>query len=479
MIDLSNEELTIAESADLRRVFSHLDDLAPMAPDFTPMAERRHNPRERGALVVAVVVAVVSVAAGIGLWRSPFQVGDTIVESVDAVESIVPAETAESNTDGATADSDISTPEQEPDSSRSATEEPVFAPVPAPPGFNDVVADPSTGVLYGVDQGHVKRSADGGSTWETIREADHGFRSVTLTPTGALVAVLTYQDPLPDLVAEGFVSNRTPEVHRYDPGADSWQVIELPRPALPGGSTEPQAEQTAECPLFGGQSWVSASAATAGSEVAVLGVHRIVAAGVCDRSTPILWLSTDGIDWEMTELTLADGHPVGIDTVGDGYVAIGDAVANATPPWDELRLWHSVDLRDWTPVVFDPAAAGLPSLSTVVVDPFTGFDATRSDDGRLRLSFPVVEMGPGITTSISDLDELSEVIAANSGDVAGPGRVPELEAILARDLDVTFALDDGDVLKLRACFDHRVDLGLLTATSDLGGSWSFNFHPDG
>ncbi|HLF42527.1 MAG TPA: hypothetical protein VJA46_03245 [Acidimicrobiia bacterium] len=319
------------------------------------------------------------------------------------------------------------------------------------------------GSLIALVQMNVWRSEDG-ETWEEWYTQDHEIDLLSVASDGAVLAVRSPNDPIetPD---SGSMVNGTSEVHRYDPATETWTVIDLPRPDAP--SLAPQPEDADECELYGFQSWVEGIAIVVGEQIVILGDHRVVADGICDKDFQFLWTSADGLEWNLVPDIGINGFLHGIIWTEHGYVGYGSSVPSYVgPPTPEPQVWTASDLTSWSEPTIDLTA--LPAGG--IVNPWPRIETTV---GGLTLTYDVERYRPGLDASMTDLAGLQHwVIDAGwtEGDADELGEVLE-------GMGVDFPLDEAEIQELTGGLDLREPFGTLTLTSSDGTNWATIYTP--
>lgn len=335
------------------------------------------------------------------------------------------------------------------------------------------------GSLVGLINGSIWRSDDDGVSWTVWRQGG-GIELLLILDDGRVVGV-DNKNEYSEALGANSVVNGTPELHLYDPGSDSWEVVQLPRPDLPYDDLEPASMDPNDttCPLGGLQSWVDGSDIAAGSTFAILGQQRLNADGICDESFDFIWTSEDlhswsiipsvGVDGHLSRLFWLDGTWVGVGSERAGYVGGGGPLP---------RVWTSTDLTAWEPRPLD--LSSVPSDASVAISPensnaMVGMDSSRltlSDGASLELR--VWRFRPGIEDLASVEDLRSWLVDA--------GQDPDLDDDFSLEdnlayLDVDFPLDAEEIHTLEGYYSSQEDYGTLIMTSPDGYDWFAEYRP--
>ncbi|MEX0796071.1 MAG: hypothetical protein WD274_05205 [Acidimicrobiia bacterium] len=335
------------------------------------------------------------------------------------------------------------------------------------------------GTLVGLVSGSIWKSDDNGVSWTVWRQGG-GIELLLVLDDGGVLGVDNKND-YSEALGPNSVVNGTPDLHVYDPGSDSWEVVELPRPDLPYDDLEPASMDPDDttCPLGGLQSWVDGSDIAAGSSFAILGQHRLNADGICDDSFDFIWVSEDLHGWSIIPTVDVDGHISRLFWLDGAWVGVGSERAGYVGGGGPLpRVWTSTDLTAWEQRPLD--LSSLPSDASVHISPensnaMVGIDSSRlilSDGASIELR--VWRFRPGIEdlTSVDDLR--SWLVEA--------GKEPDLDDDFSLEdnlasLDVDFPLDAEEINTLKAFYSLHEDYGTLTLTSPDGSDWSAEYKP--
>jgi len=340
--------------------------------------------------------------------------------------------------------------------------------------FPVVVEVEETGDLIGLQQGHAFKSSDGGNSWSEII-VDGGADLIEVAPDGTVIAIGNAEhEQSTDALGPDSVVRPAPNVHIYDPVADEWQTIELPRPEFPVDDPQPvPMDGSGDCPKGGIQWTMDALSLVIGDRYVIAGEQRITEETICDQSFQIFWTSQDGQTWAIAEPTGIPGYVVGITWFDGSYIAYGsDTPWYSSGPNNPLEIWTSTDLRNWDSAEIDLSvlpANGYPEMFPDEEGTFgLGFTVVSNvTDGVLRMKVPIGLAAPSPDSTIADIDELNQWAEANN-------RTPIGEDTLEL-LDIDFPLDDEEVEKLSGYFNSDEGYGTLTLETDDGITWTSRY----
>ena len=313
-------------------------------------------------------------------------------------------------------------------------------------------------------------SKDGGSTWAKILTSDENLIDlIDITPTGAILAITNSNDIIRGTLGSVSVVNGPPQVHRLEPDNDQSEIIDLVRPGLPVSDLAPiTAESAGDCPIWGLQNWVDASAIAVGRHVVVLGDQRVVGEGICDDLFQVVWTSPDGHDWTLPTRVNVDGYISSMFWYQDRYVAYGSSF-----PWSSPKtrpaVWSSPDGLTWNSVPL-PALPDLPEGSDIWVAVRT--DWSIGPDNTIVVRYPVWHYTSEIDSSITDLDHLQQWFTAMTGRPQ-----PELAKLLS-DAGIAFPLDQSEIDYLQTTLGQADVIGQVIFTSRDGFDWNVRYRPD-
>lgn len=313
-------------------------------------------------------------------------------------------------------------------------------------------------------------SKDGGSTWAKILTSDQNLLDVIgIAPTGAILAITNSNDIIRGTLGSVSVVNGPPQIHRLDPDNDQSEIIDLVRPGLPVSNLAPiTADSAGDCPIWGLQNWVDASAVAVGRNVVVLGDQRVVGEGICDKLFQVIWTSPGGQDWTLPTRVNVDGYISSMFWYQDRYVAYGSSL-----PWEGSKtrpaVWSSPDGLTWNSVPL-PALPDLPEGSDIWVAAPT--DWSIGPDNTIVVRYPVWHYTSVIDSSITDLDRLQQWYTAMAGRPQ-----PELAKLLG-DAGIDFPLDQSEIDSLQSTLGQADIIGQVIFTSHDGFDWNVRYRPN-
>jgi len=320
------------------------------------------------------------------------------------------------------------------------------------------------GVLYASmvwSTDRVVRSTDGGSTWETVLEADPGDAEGLFAAGEVVVLVVEDPNPARDTMGPSSVVSEAPRVLVFDPvtGA-TWETV-LPRPEDPEMEWL-SLDETEGCALGGYQSWVLAGSVATGDRLVVTGAQQLVgrlADGtvICNGEVYryLTWTSDDrGRTWE-----LHDGLPLGaITRTSTRYVAW--AAADTTLHYLESPhgLVVSADGVTWT---------------TAVTSPPTPDGSILTDTSILSIGDTVIawagiqSWAAQVPDDVTDPEQLREVLGIGSG--------MDVEEVL-ESIGVDLPLDAAEVETIARFNGSTEPKGAIVAISnDAGLTWTISY----
>lgn len=315
-------------------------------------------------------------------------------------------------------------------------------------------------------------SSDGGATWEPLYEFQHELDLLVATPDGS-VAALRNPNSYSDALGPDSIVNDPVEFHHMDDETGEWIVTALPRPVLASDLNPSPVD--GGCGLGGLQHWVDAIAGTTSDIYVVVGDMIVVAEGVCSETTQLLWTSPDGTNWTIEEIDI-DGFVFELAWTGDRYVAFGSNKAVSRGGVHELRIWTSNDLVTWNRVTVDLSV--IPDRARVLPWFARGADDEGArllvpGDGSIAARIPLA--GSPFHTDIAHIGELREVLAAIGWEErTDADEANTLEGVLAM-LQVTFPLDEQDVLRLISYWQPSQPAGHLILRSNGGLVWTSEY----
>jgi len=307
----------------------------------------------------------------------------------------------------------------------------------------------------------VMRSADEGSTWESVLEADPGDGEGLFAAGDMVVLVIEDDNPARHTVTPSSVVSKAPRVLVFDPATGEQSEAILPRPEDPEMEGLSLDESTEGCVLGGYQSWIRANGVAAGDRLLVTGSHQLVgrlADGtlICDSQVyqHLTWTSDDqGRTWELHA-----GIPLGAITwTGTQYVAWSTADTSdfrGTP--DGLVV--STDGLDWTAAVATPP---IPSGSIPV-----GTSVISTGDTVIAWA-GVQGWATKVPDDVTDPEQLRDIL--NIGDDMDIEQVLEM-------IGVDLPLDAEDKEKIVRFNGSSVPTGAVIAVSNDGGlTWATSY----
>jgi hypothetical protein len=331
------------------------------------------------------------------------------------------------------------------------------------------------GTLVGIKEGAIWRSDDSGESWTYWYSS--GVEVLFKVDDGSLIAIRNHDGTMLDGFGENSNVNASPEAHRFDPATQEWTVTSLPRPDLPAGIDPASMDPNdTECELGGLQSWVDGIAGVSGASNVVLGDHRIVGAGICYENFQVMWVSDDGVNWDLIPGIDIDGYLADLVWTGERYVGIGsDRFVGGGGPVP--RIWTSEDLSQWTEQSVDltmlpeDAFTFVPAAGAVSYD---GRDAfLKSQENDISVGFDVLRYRPGLDETITNVEELEQWLAdAGQQKQTDPslGELLELNG-------VDFPLDAEELKYLNSSFSVKEPYGTLTLSSTDGSEWAAEYQP--
>ena len=417
---------------------------------------------------VAAAIIVVTVGAGTLALRDAGSTSDSVVGAQEPTATTVPL-----------------------------TDEVIAAATPvaasAFDGFSAVRRVESTGELFGIRNDSISRSTDGGETWTLFYgEPGQMIEAIDVSSDGAIVAVENLNDVHKGELGPDSVSNDGPRVHPYDPESDQWRVVNLPRPSLPIANLAPAPmDGTGPCVLGGLQSWVDGTAAAFGSEMVIVGVHRVNGENVCDEAFQLLWTSTNGLDWTIVPETGADAFLTGLVWDGDSYIGYGTPLpqgpgvdrAEFTNAESSLGIFTTTDLSTWTQVPLDLLV--LPDNTVINAPGSTSRNSgirmagsVPTSDGTVAFTFPVLYRLPGPGMDLPDVDALHQWLL-DSRLILETDTTDTVQQTLDM-LGVDFPLDTRDVQLLATFYLTELDqIGRLVVEQTTDAAWTTTYLADG
>lgn len=357
--------------------------------------------------------------------------------------------------------------------------EPVVVDVPtAQPVYEGyaMVQQMDDGTLVGIKKGAIWRSHDSGESWNYWYSS--GIEVLFKVSGGPLVAIRNHDGTMLEGFGENSNVNASPEAHSFDPATQEWTVTSLPRPELPP-DLEPASmdPNDTECELGGLQSWVDGIAGVSGASIVVLGDHRIVGEGICYENFQVMWVSDDGVNWDLIPDLGVVGYLADLVWTGEQYIGIGsDRFVGGGGPVP--RIWTSDDLSQWTERPVDltmlpeDAFTSVPAAGAVTHEGRDAFLKSQ-ENGTISVGFDVLRYRPGLDESITSLEELEQWLA----DVGQPEQTqPSLGELLELD-GVDFPLDVDELNYLNSLFNPKEPYGTFTISSTDGSEWTADYQP--